>query len=200
MIALIIGINSSAKAERRSWAFGGKLWRSRFTRLFFRIAGIAIRPEDRAAPSTDTAAVHVTLPSEVRKQIPELQALLSRYDEALSALRRREEEVERALTEAGASGNGDGARDASWRAASLDEPEPAGVTTRAVLLHRRLSLVNDLRNALDTVRAQRTDVVAAHENVRIQLARLRAGLARTADLEPDVATLRAVLDAAAPSA
>ena len=194
-IALIIGINSSAKAERRSWAFAGKLWRSGFTRLFFRVAGMGLRPEDRAAPSPDMTGAHLTLPDEVRRNVPELPKLLERYDATMGALRQREENVERALAEVGASASeGDG----TWRDDAAGSPEPTGVTTRAVLLSRRVSLVADLRAALETVRAQRTDVVSAQENVRIQLARVRAGIARTADLQPDVASLKAVLDAAAP--
>src|SRR5207248_11223218 len=83
--------------------------------------------------------------------------------------------------------------DAEWSAA-VDTS--GGPTTRAVLLHRRLTLVNDLRGALESVRTTRTDLVAAHENVRIQIARLRAGIATTGDLQPDVATLKAMLEQA----
>jgi hypothetical protein len=131
----------------------------------------------------------------VRRGVPELPALLARYDATLGALRQREENVERALAEVGASGS-DGAEPA-WRDEAAAS-ESTGVTTRAVLLSRRVSLVADLRAALETVRTQRTDVVTAHENVRIQLARVRAGIARTGDLQPDVASLKAVLDAATP--
>jgi hypothetical protein len=190
IIGLIVAINSSAKAERRSWAFAGKLWRSGFTRLFFRVAGLRLRPEDRAAPAADTGT-HVALPDDLRRKLPELSALLARYDATLAALRRREEDVERALAEVGAS--------AAEPSEGAVAPEtPGGVTTRAVLLSRRVSLVAEMRGALDTVRSQRSDVVAAHENVRIQLARVRAGLATTGDLQPDVTALKAMLDAATP--
>ncbi|AHG90582.1 protein kinase [Gemmatirosa kalamazoonensis] len=197
IVALIIGLNSSPKAERRSWAFAGRLWRSGFTLFFFRLAGLGVRAEDRAAPSLDPTRADVVLPDAVRRDLPELPKLLERYDATLAALRRREEDVERALAEVGPGAAGDGG-DGAWRADTPSSAEGAGVTTRAVLLSRRLSLVSDLRSALELVRAQRTDVVAAHENVRIQLARVRAGIARSADLQPDAATLQSMLDAAQP--
>src|SRR5205085_8631267 len=103
LIALLVAINSSAKAERRSWAFAGKLWRSRFTRVFFRAAGIAIRPEDRATPSAIADPTRLELPDAARRNLPELPALLERYERTLVDLRKREENVERALAEVGAA-------------------------------------------------------------------------------------------------
>jgi serine/threonine-protein kinase len=197
ILALIVGVNSSAKAERRSWAFAGRLWRSRFTGLFFRLAGLWLRPEDRVIPS-GAEATQLELPDAVRRNLPELPKLLGRYDTVLAELRRREEQVERALAEAGAAPVDGSTAGSEWSGEAV-EALPAGPTTRAVLLNRRLTLVNDLRAALDEVRTQRTDAMAAHENVRIQLARLRAGIATTADLQPDVAALRGVLDAVKPA-
>jgi hypothetical protein len=112
-------------------------------------------------------------------------------DDVLAALRQREARVEEALASAGPPPAPPA--DAAW---SSDGSAAPGVTTRAILLHRRVALVNELRAALDDVRAQRGDVVAAQENVRLQLARARAGLASAESLEPDVASLRQVLDAA----
>ena len=197
IIAAIIAINATERAERRYGALAAKLWRSGFTASFFKAAGLRLRPADRAA-SAAAGAAPVALPDDVRRKLPELPPLLARYDAALGALRRREEDVQRALAEVGSGDASEGAEASTWRDDPTSAAEPAGVTTRAVLLSRRLSLVNDLRAALDTVRAQRSDVVTAHENVRIQLARLRAGVARTGDLQPDVASLKGVLDAAAP--
>jgi hypothetical protein len=186
VLAMIVAISASERAERRAGAIAGKVWRSGFTRVFFRLAGLRMRPEDREAPAAPDGS-RMELPDEVRRELPELPALLERYDAVLHGLRRREEQVERALAEAGPT-------------PQLPEPIDVGdsggtgVTTRAVLLHRRLSLVGELRSSLETLRARRTDVIAAHENVRIQLARLRAGVASPPDLREDVSTLRATLD------
>ena len=55
-----------------------------------------------------------------------------------------------------------------------------------------------MRASLDEARARRADVVAASENVRIQLSRVRAGLADAADVGQDVAELQALVRAAQP--
>jgi hypothetical protein len=60
------------------------------------------------------------------------------------------------------------------------------------------ALVSDLRAAGAAARRQRADLTAAEENVRICLVRLRAGIGEPADLEPDIATLRALVAQCAP--
>jgi hypothetical protein len=110
---------------------------------------------------------------------PALPALLHDAGDLSRALVEREARIERVLAESGA---GRGA-----------EPPAGGPTTRAELVSRRLSLVAELRASLDDTRARRADLVAAAENVRIQLARLRAGLAAPDDLDADLAELEAAV-------
>jgi hypothetical protein len=49
-----------------------------------------------------------------------------------------------------------------------------------------------MRGSLDELRARRTAIGAALENVRIQLLRVRAGIAATDDLREEVEALRAL--------
>jgi hypothetical protein len=186
VVSLLIALNSTERAERRSGAAAGRMWRSGFTIYFFRAAGYGLRPEDRAAPSRAEIA-RINVPDPIRKRIPELPALLDRVDDVLATLREREQNLELALAESGP-------RDLAPAAAVTDGAP--GVTTRAILLHRRVTLVGELRTALDDLQGQRGDVIAAQENVRLQLARARAGLTPPESLAPDVASLKAVLDAA----
>jgi serine/threonine-protein kinase len=198
VIAVVVGISSSAKAERRPAAAAARLWTSGFTMFFFRIAGLWLRRDD-GDELDGPQPTRAQLPESVRRNLPELPRLLERYERTLVGLRQREEQVERALAEVGAARAETAPTESAWAGEPDDAAQAGGPTTRAVILHRRLALVNDLRAALDTVRARRTDVIAGHENVRIQLARVRAGIASTGDLQPDVATLKALLDAVAPA-
>lgn len=184
-LAAIVGLNSTEAAERRAGALAGRLWRSGFTIYFFRLAGIGLRPEQRVASHAPTP--YVPVPDAVRRLLPALPRMLDRVDDVLGVLREREGQIEAALAEAGPAP----------AAEPTDGMEPGpGITTRAILLHRRVALVGELHTALDTVRAQRGNVIAAQENVRLQLTRARAGLTAPEDLTPDVDTLRSVLDAA----
>jgi hypothetical protein len=178
LIAFVLAVNSTARAERRSGALAGRIWRSQFTIWFFRLAGIGLgerSPTRRAsAPTADDA----TLPDGVLARHPSLPRLLHDGAELVRALADRSADIERVLVESGAT-----------RA----EGPAGGATTRAELDSRRLALIAELRTSLEEVRTRRADVVAATENVRIQLARLRAGLAKPTDLDPDVNELQALL-------
>ncbi|MGZ8375609.1 MAG: protein kinase domain-containing protein [Gemmatirosa sp.] len=181
MAALIVGVNSSERAERRSGALAGRLWRGRFTLYFFRLAGWGLdRPV--AAPSGTAIDDGPSLPDVAVARHPELPRLLRDAHDNARALAEREARIVRVLAESGAADDG--------------VPATGGPTTRAELVSRRVSLVAELRASLDAARAQRADVLAASENVRIQLARVRAGLADADDLAPDLLELRALLAAA----
>ena len=186
LIAFVVGANSSERAERRSGALAGRLWRSRFTLGFFRLAAWGLgRGAPGASPAAPPADPAPAIPDAAVARHPALPALLHEAADLSRTLAEREARIERVLAESGA-GRGAG-------------PAAGGPTTRAELVSRRLSLVAELRASLDDTRARRADVVAAAENVRIQLSRLRAGLAAPADLDADLAELEAaVRDAPAP--
>ena len=192
ILGVLFAVKTSENAERRQGALAGKLWRSGFTIWFFRLSGWRVRREQRASPAY-TDRVPVEIPTTARRRFPELAALFDATDTALAALRRREEDVERALAEIG-----DDVPAAQPALVAADGGGVTGVTTQGVLMHRRLALVSDLRAAGAAARQRRADLVAAEENVRIGLARLRAGVGDPADLEPDIATMRALVAEATP--
>jgi serine/threonine-protein kinase len=180
MAAFIVGVNSSERAERRSGALAGRLWRGRFTLHFFQLAAWGLdRPV--AAPPEPAVAEPISLPEIAVARHPELPRLLRDAGDLTRALAEREAQIARVLAESGAG--------------DARVPAAGGPTTRAELVSRRVSLVADLRASLDAARGRRADVVAASENVRIQLARVRAGLADVDDLAPDLDELRSLLDA-----
>jgi serine/threonine-protein kinase len=192
VVTFTMAANSSPRAERQSFAMFTRVWRSGFTDWFFRVAGVGVRP-DASAPST--ARAEPAVPDSVRRKVPELPALLDRLEAALGALRDRESRLEHALAEAG---RGEAAPVRTWSAdgdGAPDDGEP-GVTTRGVLLQRRVALVADLREALGAARAQRSDLSAARENLRLQIVRLRAGVGDAADLEQDLSAARALVASA----
>jgi hypothetical protein len=178
IVAFIVGANSSEAAERRSGALAGRLWRSGFTLRFFRLAGWGLERGARVAPSAPPTA-EPSLPEGALARHPGLPALLEAAAARARALAERGAQIERVLAESGAGREG--------------APPVGGPTTRAELVSRRLSLVAELRASLDDARGRRADLVAAAENVRIQLARLRAGLAAPDDLDADLAELDAAV-------
>ncbi|GLC26453.1 serine/threonine-protein kinase [Roseisolibacter agri] len=185
VIAFVVAMNSSERAERRAGRLAGRLWRSGFTLWFFRLAGWGLdRPRASDVVRPSDARDDAALPDTAVARHPELPRLLRDAGDLARALAEREARIERVLVESGAARDGDA---------------PAGgPTTRAQLVSRRVSLVADLRGSLDDARARRADVVAASENLRIQLARVRAGLASADDLAPDLAELEALVRAGAP--
>jgi serine/threonine-protein kinase len=192
VLGLAIAIRSSEKAERRYASRAGRLWRGRFTIWFFRLAGWGLRRDEQASPAF-RERLAVDIPTVAKRRFPELPDLFDAAETALAALRRREEDVERALAEVGDD------VPALQPALVAAEGAAPGVTTQAVLMHRRLALVSDLRAAGAAAQQRRNDLTAAAENVRIGLARLRAGVGDPADLEPDIAAMRALVTEATPS-
>ena len=189
LVAFVVAINTSEHAERRSGALAGRIWKSRFTLHFFQFAGIGLHRPGGPATSPITPD-EPTLPEAAVERHPTLPALLRDAAALAQRLADRAAEIERVLVESG-----------GMRA----EPAAGGPTTRAELVSRRVSLVAELRGSLEEARSRRADLVAASENVRIQLARVRAGLADPPDVDPDVAELRTLLagpgsDAARPGA
>jgi hypothetical protein len=191
-VSLVIGLNASPRAERRMFRLAAWMWQSRFARAFFWVAGIGrARPEKRGrAPNADTPSYRLIdlAPAAVKATYPDLPELLKRLDATQSGLRQREAEVARALTESGggrvspARLDGDGSRETS----------SGGFTTpsEVALEDRRVALLDEMRDALQSTRARRTTIAAALENVRIQLLRVGAGVGTADDMREELAALR----------
>ena len=72
----------------------------------------------------------------------------------------------------------------------------AGVPTENTLNDRRSSMLAEMRDALDELRARRAAIGAALENVRIQLLRLGAGIGSADAMREEVAALRRLAEGA----
>jgi serine/threonine-protein kinase len=194
-VSFVIAINASPKAERRAFRMAAWVWRRRFTNAYFWIASIGLGRLSGERPRTERAAPVARLveliPVEVSARFPELASLIDRLERDQASLRLRESEVGRALSEAGAEPPG---AEASPRSKSSALPGEASAITEHVLLDRRSALLAEMRAALDDVRARRTAIAAALENVRIQLLRLGAGVGRADDMREEVAALRVLVD------
>ena len=194
-VSLVIGLNASPRAERRMFRLAAWMWQSRFARGFFWLAGIGrARPEKRGhAPNADTPSYRLIdlAPATVKATYPDLPDLLRRLDTTQAALRLREAEVARALTESG------GGRLSPHRLdAESSVTTSGGFTTPSeqALEDRRVTLLDEMRDALQSTRARRATIAAALENARIQLLRVGAGVGSADDMRQEVAALRALAD------
>ena len=193
-VSLVVALNASPKAERRAFRMAAWVWRRRFTNGFFRIASVGLGRLSAERPTVDRAAPVARLveliPAEVSSRFPELSALIERLERDQEALRVRESEVGRALSEAGTERQAaEGARSAT--------ATPVGVgstITEHALLDRRSALLAEMREALDDIHARRGAIGAALENVRIQLLRIGAGVGSADDMREEVAALRQLAD------
>ena len=113
-----------------------------------------------------------TLPPVVRAQLGAGRGVIERLRAQIAALRQREEQLEAALAQAG---------DPHATTAS-----PGLANTPQTLLDRRIELTKDLERARRDAATRRASAVAALENIRLQLLRLRTGLGSSADLTADL--------------
>ena len=191
VVNLVIALNASPRAERRAFRMAAWVWRRRFTNAFFRLAAIGIgrltgeRP--KVEGSTPAARLAELIAGETKARYPELPALIERLERDQAALRLREAEVGRALADAGAGGTSPEPDDAGPRRAA---PITDGAPTSRALEDRRGVLLAEMRRSLDDLRARRAAIGAALENVRIQLLRIRAGIATPDDLREEVEAVR----------
>jgi hypothetical protein len=189
-VSFVVALSASPRSERRFFRVAASLWRRRFTNWYFRVAAIGLgRLSDTAPARVDrlaSARLVELIPASVTAAFPELRALVERLERDQDALRVRESEVGRALTEAG------GAQAAQVSAVTPSEARPAGPPTERALHDRRAALLGEMRDALDGVRSRRAAIGAALENLRIQLLRVRAGIAAPEDLREEVDALRAL--------
>jgi eukaryotic-like serine/threonine-protein kinase len=164
---------------------------SRFARLRRRI-GMASAPAAKALPA---GAVNVgeptevviaraaddlldALPSSAREQLGAGRDVIERLRTHIATLRRREEQLEAALAQAGEP----------FTATSA--PDAAGL--RPTLIARRIELTSELEHARRDAATRRASAVAALENIRLQLLRLRTGLGSPANLTADLEAAREI--------
>jgi hypothetical protein len=192
-VSIVVALNASPRSERRFFRVAASLWRRRFTNWYFRLAAIGLgRAADAPAARADrpmaSARLLELIPPSVTARFPELRALVERLERDQDALRLRETEVGRALTEAGGAGPAPVSAVTPMAVAA----RAAGPPTEHALHDRRAALLGEMRDALDGVRARRAAIGAALENLRIQLLRVRAGIAAPEDLHEEVEALRAL--------
>ena len=118
------------------------------------------------------------LPPAAREQLDGARDVIERLRSRIEALREREEELGTALSQAGDPP----------AAARSHEVAGAGRT----LGERRIELTRGLEQARREVAERRATAVAALENIRLQLLRLRAGVAAPSDLTADLDAARSI--------
>jgi predicted Ser/Thr protein kinase len=194
-VSLLIGVSASPRTERRAFRLTARIWQSRFASVFFRLASIG-RGRSKAHRSKERAAQEPRLedlaPASVLARYPDLRGTLRSVEQARAALRVREAEITRALTDAG------GARPpaAVPEVSGVSEVRVAGGNGGAsdhTLRDRRDVLLGEMRDALETTRSRRTTMTAALENVRIQLLRIGAGIGSPEDMGQEIATLTSLV-------
>jgi len=193
-VSLVVGINTSQRAERRAFGLAAWIWQSRFARVFFRAVALGRgRTERSAAADVGGSASRLAdiAPASVKTHYPELPALLERLDRTQSATRLKEAELSRALTEAGGDRPSRSPRNDGVTSGAT-APGETGQLTESTLHDRRDALVAEMRDALESTRARRTTIAAALENVRIQLLRIGAGVGTPDDMREEVSVVRAL--------
>ncbi len=162
----------------------------RLGRWLFRLAGIglAIRQQN-APPATERTELALAgavsellerLPAPLRKRFGGIPALIDRLEAAAAGLRARQSELDDAI----AAASPEGAQQARQQ---LNELGQRGSEHQRARLERRLATVEDLERARTATRHRLETAVAAIENIRLDLLRLKAGIGTvdqlTADLE-----------------
>jgi hypothetical protein len=165
------------------WQRGAGVW-------FFRLAGLGLsgrqKPPDDTAVGAPTEVVLASAAAELLRELPaDARGLLGsgrdvvdHLQQQIHTLREREERVAAALAEAG-----DGPKLA---------PAAGAPGTADALVSRRAHLARELDAARREAAELRVAAVAALENVRLQLLRLRAGVGRPSDLTADLEAAREV--------
>jgi hypothetical protein len=194
-VSFVLGVSASPRSERRAFRLAAWIWQSPLATAFFRIAALgrgrsaAQRSRDRAAPEP---RLEDLAPANVVARYPGLRATLRTVEQARAALRVREAEITRALTDAGGARPAAAPPDIS-RATDGTGASGNGRASEHTLRDRRDALLGEMRDALETTRSRRTTMTAALENVRIQLLRIGAGIGSPDDMGQEIATLTALV-------
>lgn len=147
-------------------------------RWFFRLTALGLRSRAAHAPR-DAAPTEILLgraaddlfaqlPVELRDRLGDLRSVIMSLESVAVELRGRRRDLESAIADVGAVEN-----------------------------DRRSALLRELNEAKQSVEDRLFRAVSALDNLRLDLLRLRAGVARAADLTPSIEAARAACDAIA---
>ena len=181
-VSSAISLFGSGIAWRAS-VFGGfrqRFWASWMGRGLYRLAGLGRRKGD-LPPSADrptelavglaAEALYTSLPDEVRRALPDLPTVVHQLQSDAQRMRRRADDLAEALS-------------------TVDGPSAASASEGGALSRRRESVVTDLRAAQSTAQRRLSDAVAALENIRLDLLRLRGGVGTVESITADLAAAR----------
>ncbi len=133
-------------------------------------------------------SVFDALPAEQRHRIAEVPSIVKRLQVDAQTLRDREVELAKVMAEVGGEVI---ERDRSRLRVLRADPAKQ---SDADLLAKRISIVDDIDAERTRVRNRLATVVAALENVRIDLLRLRAGLGSIEDITADLEAARRICE------
>jgi hypothetical protein len=163
-----------------------RLWQGYLGRRVFSLAGLRAGRKVRPAPLSQRTEVLVagaaadlfgTLPQGYQDRLDGLPGLVGRLERAAERLRRRDQELERAMSAVG-----------TVELVETEPPEGAQSSFSghgAVQSHRRRA-VDEISSARGVVRGRLADAVAALENLRLGLLRLNAGVGSPDELSADL--------------
>ena len=175
-----------AQRQRPFGRFMDQLWQGRFGNWFFTLAGLGLgrdKPRrDAAEPGAHTEVLlanaaeelFAALPASAQSQLAPGREIVEKLEVQIAKLRRRETQLASALAEAG-----------EQRAMT-----PVAGAAGQALADRRLALTTELEQARRDVAGRRASAIAALENIRLQLLRLRTGLGSPSDLTADLEAAR----------
>jgi serine/threonine-protein kinase len=171
-----------------------RLWGGRLGEWFTRIASLGMdrkalpaasahRPTEMAI-GIAASALFEALPKETRKGLPDLPGVLRRLEGDAQAMRRSVDELNAALASLGQ--DGPGARSLSLR--------QGGDEAKASVANQRDKLREDLTATRDAAARRLATAVAALENLRLDLLRLKAGAGSVDELSANLTAARRIAE------
>jgi len=163
---------STGAPRRRAIGLGLRLLDGRIGRGLFRLMGTGLHvPQQNLPPATERTelllggaaeALYRALPSDVRKRFPGVPDAVDALQRDAGKLRERVERLSQARADA------------------------APVHAPGAVADKRAAAITELSDARDAARDRLAAAVAALENIRLDLLRLRAGVGSTDDLTADL--------------
>ena len=198
-LGYVLAIFGNSKFERKGMKMYATIWTRGIGRWFFRLANWRLTRSTEVATRSVADALEELLASrpraDRRRAAPVVKAVRD-LEERAERLRDREQELDGLLAQAGAG------RALAELSIADTAPPPTGDTppSAAGFDARRNALAADLRRARDETAERRTMVVAAVEAMRVQLLRVRAGLADVDELLRDAQGAHAAAEIPSPAA
>jgi serine/threonine-protein kinase len=171
-----------------------RVWGGRLGEWFTRIASLGMNrkalPASSAHRPTEIAigiaasALFEALPKDVRKGLPDLPDVLRKLEGDAQAMRRRVDELNEALASLGQEGPGS-------RSTALAH---GGEEAKASVAGQRDKLREDLTATRDAAARRLATAVAALENLRLDLLRLKAGAGSVDELSANLTAARRIAE------